>query len=71
MEQRLRRLETCLTKLPPGQRSLLEGFYYERAGVEKLAGRSGRTVAATYKMLQRVRSTLQACVENRAEPEAA
>jgi RNA polymerase sigma-70 factor (ECF subfamily) len=71
IEQRLRHLEACLRKLPPGQRSLLEGFYYERAGVEALAGRSGITVAATYKMLQRIRHSLQACVESRANPEAA
>ncbi len=65
IDQRLRRLETCLEKLPPGQRSLLEGYYYERTGVEELSQRSSRTVAGTYKMLQRIRHSLQACVENR------
>jgi RNA polymerase sigma-70 factor (ECF subfamily) len=69
-ELRLKRLEVCLRKLPHGQRSLVEGYYYERADVEELAGRSGRTVAATYKMLQRIRQSLQACVERRANPEA-
>ncbi|MGA2542647.1 MAG: sigma-70 family RNA polymerase sigma factor [Verrucomicrobiota bacterium] len=71
LEQRLRRLETCLRKLPQSRRSLVEGYYYERAGIEKLAERSGRTAAATYKMLQRIRHNLQLCVESQANPEAA
>jgi RNA polymerase sigma-70 factor (ECF subfamily) len=70
-ERRLRHLEDCLGKLPPNQRSLVEAYYYERSDVESLAGRSGRTVAATYKMLQRIRQALQLCVENQARPEVA
>jgi RNA polymerase sigma-70 factor (ECF subfamily) len=71
LEQRLRHLEGCLRKLPPGQRSLVEGYYFERAGIERLAERSGRSAAATYKMLQRIRHNLQTCVESRGNPEAA
>ncbi len=70
-ELRLRHLEACLEKLPREQRFLVEGYYYERASVEKLAARSGRTIAATYKMLQRGRHTLQLCVESRARLEVA
>jgi RNA polymerase sigma-70 factor, ECF subfamily len=70
-EQRLRHLERCVRKLPQSQRSLVEGYYYERVGVEKLAERSGRTSAATYKMLQRIRHNLQLCMEGQANPEAA
>ena len=69
-ERRLKHLETCLGTLPPEQRNLVEGYYYERADMESLAARSGRTVAATYKTLQRVRQALQCCVENQAKPEA-
>ena len=68
-ELRLTRLEGCLRKLPEGQRSLVEGYYYERAGIETLAERSGRSAAATYKMLQRIRHTLQQCVEGQPTPE--
>ncbi len=71
MEQRLRHLETCLEKLPAEQRSLVEGYYYKRTDVESLAEHSGRTVAATYKMLQRIRQALQLCVEGHARREAA
>ena len=70
-ERRLRHLEGCLGKLPEGQRALVEGYYYERTGIETLAGRSGRSTAATYKMLQRIRYALQLCVEGQAKPDAA
>jgi RNA polymerase sigma-70 factor (ECF subfamily) len=70
-EQRLKHLETCLEKLPPTQRSLVEGYYYQRTGIESLAGRAGKTTAATYKTLQRIRQALQLCVESHAKPEAA
>jgi RNA polymerase sigma-70 factor (ECF subfamily) len=70
-ELRLRHLEGCLGKLPAEQRSLVEGYYYKRAAIETLAERSGRSVAATYKMLQRIRHVLQLCVERQARPEVA
>lgn len=71
LEVRLRHLEGCLNKLPPDHRSLIEGHYYRRDSIEKLAEASSRTVAATYKTLQRVRQTLQGCIENAAQPEGA
>jgi len=70
-ELRLKHLEGCLRKLPEGQRSLVEGYYYERVGIERLAERSGRSAAATYKMLQRIRHSLQLCVEGQTRPEMA
>ena len=71
LEVRLKHLEGCLNKLPDEQRSLVEGYYYRRDSIEKLAETSSRTVAATYKMLQRVRHALQGCIENAAKPEGA
>lgn len=70
-ERRLKHLESCLEKLPQTQRSLIEGYYYQRTDIESLAGRAGRTAAATYKMLQRIRQALQLCVESHAKPEGA
>ena len=69
LEARLRHLEGCLNKLPEEQRSLVEGYYYRRDAIEKLSAASSRTVAATYKTLQRVRQTLQSCIEDAAKPE--
>jgi RNA polymerase sigma-70 factor (ECF subfamily) len=71
LECRLRHLESCLAKLPEEQRSLVEGYYFRRVAIEQLADRSGRTVAATYKALQRIRQSLQFCIESSAKPESA
>ena len=71
LECRLNHLEGCLGKLPEEQRLLVEGYYYRREAIEKLAEDSGRTVAATYKTLQRVRQALQVCIENAANGAAA
>jgi RNA polymerase sigma-70 factor (ECF subfamily) len=68
-ETRLKHLEGCLGKLPKAQRSLVEGYYYQRAKIEQLSEGSGHTVAATYKALQRIRQTLLLCVENAAKAE--
>ncbi|MCI0747515.1 MAG: hypothetical protein L0Y58_19085, partial [Verrucomicrobia subdivision 3 bacterium] len=57
----------CLSKLPDEQRLVVEGYYYRREGIEKLAEASGRSVTATYKILQRVRHALQVCIENAAK----
>ena len=69
LEVRFKHLESCLQKLPEEQHSLVTGYYYRRDSIEKLAGDSSRTVAATYKTLQRVRQTLQACIEHAANLE--
>lgn len=67
LENRLRHLEGCLNKLPKEQRSIVEGYYYRRETMEKLAVDSGRTAAAAYKTLQRIRQALQLCMENAAK----
>lgn len=64
LEMRLKHLEGCLGKLPQDHRSLVEGFYYRRDSVEDLAKGSSRSVAAAYKALQRIRQTLQDCMED-------
>ena len=67
IETRLKHLEGCLSKLPDEQRSIVEGYYYRRDDIEKLAEKSGRTVAGIYKTLQRIRQSLQVCIENAAK----
>jgi RNA polymerase sigma-70 factor (ECF subfamily) len=69
MDARLKHLEACLNKLPHEQQSLVHGYYHCRDGIEKLAEASGRTVAATYKTLQRARQALQLCIESASRPE--
>src|SRR6266545_2239437 len=69
IEIRLKHLEGCVNRLPEEQRSLVEGYYFRRDTIEKLAVGLSRTVAATYKTLQRVRQALQSCIEAAAKPE--
>jgi RNA polymerase sigma-70 factor (ECF subfamily) len=69
LEAKLRHLEGCLGRLPEDQRLLVEGYYYRRTGIAELAQESGRSEAATYKALQRIRQMLQACIERAPEPE--
>jgi RNA polymerase sigma-70 factor (ECF subfamily) len=71
LEVRLKHLESCLGKLPADQRSLVEGYYYHRTDIELLSENSGRSVAAAYKALQRIRQTLLICVKRAANPEGA
>ncbi len=70
-ERRLRHLDACLDHLSPSQKSLVKAYYYDRNSIEAVAQQTGRSVAATYKMLQRVRHALQRCVEGQAQPETA
>jgi RNA polymerase sigma-70 factor (ECF subfamily) len=67
-EHCLRRLENCLADLPGGHRTLVEGYYFRRDKMDTLAREAGRSVEATYKMLQRIRQSLQACIERNADP---
>ncbi|MGE3803172.1 MAG: sigma-70 family RNA polymerase sigma factor [Gemmataceae bacterium] len=63
MDSRFGHLEKCLHKLPEDQRALLEGYYQRRTPVDILAQEAGRTVDAVYKLLQRLRAVLRACIE--------
>src|SRR5688572_33150620 len=71
LECQLKHLEGCLGKLPEDQRSLVEGYYYHRISIEQLSEGSGRTVAATYKALQRIRQALLHCVKQATNVEGA
>ena len=63
-ERRFAQLEGCVAKLPEDERVLVEDYYYRRSRIEALAGEYGRTVEATYKLLQRIRRVLKQCIEN-------
>lgn len=63
IQQRLRHLEACLEKLPVGQRAIIDGYYFRKLTVGSVATEAGRTVDAVYKSLQRIRQSLQECIE--------
>jgi RNA polymerase sigma-70 factor (ECF subfamily) len=71
LERRLRHLDGCLGKLSEDQRTLVEGYYHRRTGIDALAGESGRTVEATYKVLQRVRHALRLGIESAVQQDGA
>ena len=58
-------LHQCLRGLSEDQRGLIDGYYREERSVTDLSRVSGRTVDAVYKMLQRIRLSLQQCIELR------
>ncbi len=64
INERLFHLKACLEGLPKDKRSLVEGYYYQRTAIGKLAQNAGKSEAALYKVLQRVRQSLQLCVES-------
>jgi RNA polymerase sigma-70 factor (ECF subfamily) len=61
-EDRERRLAECVEKLPPDQQTVILLRYGEGCEIEDLAQRVGRTVAASYRLLSRIRHNLFECV---------
>lgn len=61
-EDRERRLAECVEKLPPDQQKVILLRYGEGCEIEDLAERVGRTVAASYRLLSRIRHNLFECV---------
>lgn len=71
LDQRVVPLRDCLTELTQNNRRLIEKYYFDQASVEEAAGEVGRSVAATYKSLQRIRAALMECINAKlASPEA-
>ena len=62
-DQRFSHLESCLEKLPPEQKSLVESYYWARQEITELAARAGQSADAVYKTLQRIRQKLRACID--------
>lgn len=64
-------LGRCLQKLPPRDRELVLTRYEKGHGVEEAARRSGRSMEAAYRALNRIRKLLADCVTNQLSMEAA
>ena len=61
-DDRIERLSDCVARLSPKHRQILGLRYGEELVVEDVAGRIDRTVAATYRVLSRIRLALRDCV---------
>ncbi len=64
VDERHEALGKCLEKLPVRDRELLLTRYERGHGVEEAARRSGRTMEAAYRALNRLRKLLFDCVTN-------
>lgn len=62
-------LADCLEKLPGDQRELVLAAYAPGASIQKVADRSGRTVAAFYQWLHRMRARLLECTRRTLQTE--
>lgn len=67
LEERSQALASCVDKLPPHHRDLLQMRYAERAKVGDMASKLGRNSEAIYRMLSRIRHVLFECVNRRLE----
>ena len=65
LDQRQRFLKHCVDALPETHRQLLGGYYRDEHPVSELSRRTGRSVDAVYKMLQRIRLALHKCIESK------
>lgn len=65
--KRLTALETCLAKLRPQDRRLIEHRYRREGKLEDFARAVGRSVSALSVTLFRLRASLRNCVENQLE----
>jgi RNA polymerase sigma-70 factor (ECF subfamily) len=62
-------LEGCLEKLPEEQRTAILSAYAPNVGIQDAAKRSGRTVAAFYQWLHRMRLRLLECTRRTLQAE--
>jgi RNA polymerase sigma-70 factor (ECF subfamily) len=62
LERRDRALQDCLDRLPAAHREVIQLRYQEALPLEAMAARLGRTVAALYRQLSRLRRVLHDCV---------
>ena len=61
--EREQALRSCLRKLPPKQRELIEQRYRDEASIEKISRQTDKSETAVYQLLYRIRKILQDCVE--------
>src|SRR5919106_1295698 len=71
LDNRHEALSNCLKKLNPKDRDFLLTRYEPGCGVREAARRSGRSMAAAYKALTRLRKLLMDCVSHQLESEGA
>lgn len=69
-ERERRALATCIERLEPRQRELIERCYSGGATIQAVAESLGRSATGLYKALDRIRLALLDCIESRLSQEA-
>lgn len=69
LQQRLSRLEDCLERLSPEQRTLIEQCYLTNETIQAVAEQIKVKPNTLYKRLERIRRMLLACVMSSEQPE--
>jgi RNA polymerase sigma-70 factor, ECF subfamily len=64
-ERRMEALSACLQTLPAQGREILEGYYFKELSVKELGQSQGKSAEAIYKVIQRLRTSLLSCVNQR------
>ena len=62
LDRRAELLRLCLKKLPERHRAIVVWRYYDECEVETIAAKSDRSVLAVYRLLSRIRETLNDCI---------
>jgi RNA polymerase sigma-70 factor (ECF subfamily) len=62
-------LRSCLQKLKPPQRELVQSFYFEEATAESISRSQGRSAGAVRMSLLRIREALAKCIRKQATRE--
>ncbi len=65
LDRRIEPLRDCIASLPLKNRKLIEQYYFAQASIDEVAQEAGRTAAALYKSLQRIRAGLMECVNGK------
>lgn len=68
LDRRVGPLRDCLGELSKNNRRLIEKYYFDQACIEEAANEVGRSVAAIYKSLQRIRAGLMNCIDSKLSP---
>lgn len=65
ISRRQEALEECLGRLPDKSREVIERRYRDERSPQQIADESGRSIAAVYQVLSRVRLLLEECIRER------
>lgn len=69
-EETLHILEACLARLDPESRELIELYYFNGNEYSDLVEKTGKTPAAVYMQMSRIRGILHECIERMMDQEA-